>query len=173
MTPRTVHSVINLSWSGKNNGSHMCALRTYFWRWRANEYFSIYIIRRSSLNVLLRKIKPYKVYYTFNERSFICLKYTYSYIVVAYLVFLKERKNKHVQNKQYWRYFEYICRILSRLLRTFPWEIMKRTSSIIAWKKDNLSVYNIGKVYFASLLSFRRKHDRGLIRFKISRHLLV
>ena len=27
-------------------------------------------------------------------------------------------------------------RILSRLLRTFSWEIMKRTSSIIPWKKD-------------------------------------
>ena len=27
-------------------------------------------------------------------------------IVVAYLGFLKERKNEHVQNKQYWRHFE-------------------------------------------------------------------
>ena len=34
---------------------------------------------------------------------------------------------------------------------------MKRTSSIIPWKKDNLSVYNIRKLYCATLLSFFKK----------------
>ena len=34
---------------------------------------------------------------------------------------------------------------------------MRRTSSIIPCKKDNLSVYNIRKVCFASLLSFLKK----------------
>ena len=47
--------------------------------------------------------------------------------------------------------------ILSRSLRTFSWEIMKRISSIILWKKDNV---NICKVYFASLLSFLKKQER-------------
>ena len=47
------------------------------------------------------------------------------------------------------------------------------TRSIIPWKKDNLSVYNIRKVYFASLLSFLKKQDRGPTRFEIARHLLV
>ena len=47
-----------------------------------------------------------------------------------------------------------------RCLRTICWEIMRRTSSIIPYKKDNLSVYNIRKVCFASLLSFlkNKKH---------------
>ena len=39
-------------------------------------------------------------------------------------------RDEHVQNKQYCRFFEEVRRILSRLLRTFSWEIM-RTSSII------------------------------------------
>ena len=47
------------------------------------------------------------------------------------------------------------------------------TRSIIPWKKDNLSVYNIRKVYFASLLSFLKKQDGGPTRFEIARHLLV
>ena len=41
------------------------------------------------------------------KRKIIYLSKTYIYlIVVAYLVFLKERKDEHVQNKQYCRYFE-------------------------------------------------------------------
>ena len=39
------------------------------------------------------------------------------------------------------------------LLRTFCLENVNVTRSIIPWKKDNLSVYNIRKVYFSSLLS--------------------
>ena len=35
---------------------------------------------------------------------------------------------------------------------------MERTSSIIPRKKANLSVYNIRKVYVASLQSFLKKH---------------
>ena len=50
---------------------------------------------------------------------------------------------------------------------------MKRTSSIIPCKKDNLSVYNIHKVYFASLLSFLKKQDREPTSFEIARHRLV
>ena len=50
---------------------------------------------------------------------------------------------------------------------------MKCTSSIMLRKKDNVSVYNIRKVYFASLLSFLKKQDRGPTRFEIARHLLV
>ena len=49
---------------------------------------------------------------------------------------------------------------------------MWRTSSIIPCKKDNLSVYNIRKVCFASLLSFFKKQDRGPTRFEIARHIL-
>ena len=48
---------------------------------------------------------------------------------------------------------------------------MNRTSSIIPWKKSNLSVHNIRKVYFASLLSVLKKHDRGPTHFEIARHL--
>ena len=50
---------------------------------------------------------------------------------------------------------------------------MKRTSSIIPSKKDNLSVYHIRKVYFASLLSVLKKQDREPTRFEIARHRLV
>ena len=50
---------------------------------------------------------------------------------------------------------------------------MKRTSSIIPWKKDNLFVYNIRDVYFASLLSVLKKQDREPTRFEIARHRLV
>ena len=39
---------------------------------------------------------------------------------------------------------------------------MRRTSSIIPCKKDNLSVYNIRKVYFASLLSFLKNKDTSI-----------
>ena len=53
-----------------------------------------------------------------------------------------------------------VCRILSRLLRTISWEIMRRTSSIIPYKKDNLSVYTIRKVCCASLLGFKKKQER-------------
>ena len=50
---------------------------------------------------------------------------------------------------------------------------MKRACSNIPLKNDNLSVYNIRKAYFASLLSFLKKRDRGPTRFEIARHLLV
>ena len=39
--------------------------------------------------------------------------------------------------------------------------------------KDSLSVYNIRKVYFASLLSFLEKQNRRSTRFEIARYLLV
>ena len=50
---------------------------------------------------------------------------------------------------------------------------MKRTSSIIPRKKNNLSVSNIRKVYFASVLSVLKKQDRKRTRFEIARHRLV
>ena len=37
---------------------------------------------------------------------------------------------------------------------------MRRTSSIIPCKKDNLSVYTIRKVCCASLLGFKKKQER-------------
>ena len=61
-----------------------------------------------------------------------------------------------------------VCRILSHLLRTFSWEMMKRTISTIPWKKDYVSVYIKRKVYFASLHSFLKKQDRGPSRFGIA-----
>ena len=50
---------------------------------------------------------------------------------------------------------------------------MKRTSSIIPCKKENLSVYNIRKVYFAGLLIVLEKQDREPTPFEIARHRLV
>ena len=50
---------------------------------------------------------------------------------------------------------------------------MKRTSSIIPCKKENLSVYNLRKVYFANLFSVLKKQDREPTRLEIARHRLV
>ena len=48
----------------------------------------------------------------------------------------------------------------SQILRTVSWQIINPTSSLIPQNKDNLSVYNIHKLYWATLFSsFKEKEQ--------------
>ena len=70
--------------------------------------------------------------------------YIYKYIYIYIYIYAKIQFGCHLQKQHH---------NLTRILRTFSWQIFNPRWSFIPWNEDNLSVYNISKLYCATLLS--------------------
>ena len=70
--------------------------------------------------------------------------YIYINIYIYIYIYAKIQFGCHLQKQHH---------NLTRILRKFSWQIFNPRSSFIPWNEDNLYVYNIRKLYCATLLS--------------------